>query len=100
MVGVHNDYYIINALAPVTNEKQANAGSRSESVKHKPLIDAELTANTQDTQSLPTIFPEFPLKRTRAPLLLLSVFHSFSFWTEMGLRFIKWKKQTNKKANI
>ena len=100
MVGVHNDYYIVNALAPVTNEKQANASSCSESVKHKPLIDAELAANTQDTQSLPTIFPEFPFKRTRAPLLLLSVFHSFSFWTEMGLRFIEWKKQTNKKANI
>ena len=63
MVGVHNDYYIINALAPVTNEKKRqkdNASSRSESVKHKPLIDAELAANTQDTQSLPTIFPEFP----------------------------------------
>ena len=60
MVGVHNDYYIINALAPVTNEKQANASSSSESVKHKPLIDADFAANTQDTQSLPTIFPEFP----------------------------------------
>ena len=100
MVGVHNDYFIINVLAPVTNEQQANVSSRSESVKHMALIDAELTANTQDTQSLPTIFPEFPFKRTRAPLLLLSVFHSFSFWTEMGLRFIEWKKQTNKKANI
>ena len=100
MVGVYNDYFIINVLAPVTNEQQANVSSRSESVKHMALIDAELTANTQDTQSLPTIFPEFPFKRTRAPLLLLSVFHSFSFWTEMGLRFIEWKKQTNKKANI
>ena len=100
MVGVHNDYFIINALAPVTNEQQANVSSRSESVKHMPLIDAEFTANTQDSQSLPTIFPEFPFKRTRAPLLLLSVFHSFSLWTEMGLRFIEWKKQTNKKANI
>ena len=100
MVGVHNDYFIINALAPVTNEQQDNVSSRSESVKHMPLIDAELTANAQDSQSLPTIFPEFPFKRTRAPLLLLSVFHSFSFWTEMGLRFIEWKKQTNKKANI
>ena len=100
MVDVHNDYFIINVLAPVTNEQQANVSSRSESVKHMPLIDAELTANTQDTQSLPTIFPEFPFKRTRAPLLLLSVFHSFSFWTEMGLRFIERNKQTNKKANI
>ena len=68
MVGVHNDYYIINALAPVTNEQQANVSSRSESVKHKPLIYAELTANTQDTQSLPTISPEFPLKRKCAPV--------------------------------
>ena len=68
MVGVHNDYFIINALAPVTNEQQANVSSRSESVKHMPLIDAELTANAQDSQSLPTIFPEFPFKRTRAPL--------------------------------
>ena len=38
------------------DEQQANVSSRSKSVKHKPLIDAELTVNTQDTQSSPTIF--------------------------------------------
>ena len=32
MVGVLTDYSSINALAPVTNELQANVSSRSESV--------------------------------------------------------------------
>ena len=84
MVGVHNDYFIINALAPVTNEQQANVSSRSESVKHMPLIDAELTANTQDTQSLPTIFPEFPFRGHALRFYCCPFFIHFLFGLRWG----------------
>ena len=82
------------------DEQQANVSSRSQSVKHKPLIDAELTVNTQDTQSSPTIFSWVSFKEDTCSAFT-GVRYSFIFFLDWdGVEVYKKEKQPKEKANI